>query len=94
MGYLKALVMVLWLFAATGALAHECPKTKAEYKKELRQKLDRASEQSALLADLLAKASTIDEWEHGILLRAYYYWSDLHERLMEEEIDHAYEKEN
>ena len=77
MGYLKAIVMVLWLFAAATAAAHDCgcPKSKEAYKIELREKLKYASEQSAILADLLA-ASPLDEWEHGILLRAYRYWSD------------------
>jgi len=75
---LAAMLLVVSLLSINiPAFAHDCgcPKSKEEYKQELRQKLDFASKESAMLANMLAE-SPLDEWEHDILLRAYRYWSD------------------
>jgi len=94
-GYLKAIVMVFWLFAAGTALAHdcECDKKKALQKKELRYKLEMASANSKLLADIIVSTphDALPDTRKNIL-KEYRYWADEVERLFEEAIDEAYEK--
>lgn len=84
-------VLMVSLFANV-ASAHDCcrHKSKEEWKSELREKLEYASEQAAALADMLNASDPVKRpWEHAMLRREYRYWSDLCERLQDDEIDRA-----
>jgi hypothetical protein len=96
----KLVVVGLFLFSVSGASAHDncgngftagVSMLKPTPREVRYERLRYASEMAAQHADEVARSSA-DSFEHAILLRAYRYWSDMEEHLLEKEIDKDWEE--
>lgn len=84
------LLVAILLSAPAFAESCGCPKSQELHKKELRQKLEIASANSKLLADIIVSTHPATSPDtRADVLEEYRYWADEVERLFEESIDEA-----